>query len=345
MTISRREFLKTTSIALGAAALPTWVYSADLSGVPLPDVDKNGMADTALKLAKNLGAEYCDIRVNKYRIESLAAREREIRRVASGQNAGFGVRVLYKGTWGFAASPLMNTKEVERVTREAFEIAKANSAFQTKPVRLTKEKAVTGSWKSGFKIDPFDVSADEKIKFLMDLNEAALSVKGVSFVNSSMAWVNEQKFLATSDGTRVEQYLIRGVPDFSVTAVDRTKGDFASRNALAQGRGAGWEYTKDYDWLGEAKTAGEEAVMKLTAKPVEPGKYDLILHPSHLFLTIHESVGHSTELDRALLLGSQLCRDEFSYTRQDRQTKIRLRSRKFCGRPQPNRRTRDGRLG
>jgi TldD protein len=301
MAISRREFVKTSALALGVTTLPSWVRGADLSGAPMPKVDNNALADTALNLAKKLGAQYCDIRVNKYRIESLAARERQIQRVASGKNAGFGVRVLYKGTWGFAASPLMNTKEAARVTREAFEIAKANSAFQTIPIRITEEKAVTGKWKSDFKIDPFDIKADEKIEFLMKLNDAALSTKGVSFVNSSMAWVNEQKFLATSDGSRVEQYLIRGVPSFSVTAVDRAKGDFASRNSLAQGRGAGWEYTKEYDWIGEARKAGEEAVMKLSAKPVEPGKKDLVLTPSHLFLTIHESVGHSTELDRALL--------------------------------------------
>ena len=301
MSISRREFLKTSAAALGVTTLPSWVYSADISGAPLPAADKNAMAEAALKLAKSLGAEYCDVRINKYRIESLAAREKQIRRVASGQSTGFGIRVLYKGTWGFAASPFLELKEAESVTQEAFDIAKANSEFQTTPIRLTEEPTVTGSWKSDFETDPFDVSVDEKIKFLLELNEAAMSTKGVSFVNSSMAWVNEQKYLATSDGTRVEQYLIRGVPSFSVTAVDRSKGDFATRNSLAQGLAQGWEYTKKYDWIGEAKRAGREAVKKLSAKPVVPGKYDLILHPSHLFLTIHESVGHSTELDRALL--------------------------------------------
>src|SRR4029453_1855355 len=55
-----------------------------------------------------------------------------------------------------------------------------------------------------------------------------------------------------------------------------------------------------HDWKKEAQQAGEEAVMKLKAKAVEPGKYDLVLHPSHLWLTIHESVGHPTELDRSL---------------------------------------------
>ena len=199
------------------------------------------------------------------------------------------------------ASPIVTTDEVARVTKEAIDIAKANSVFQTKLIKLVDAKKVSGNWKTSFTKDPFDVPIDKKVEFLLNLNEAALGVKGVGFVNSSMAWVNEQKFLATSDGSRVEQYLIRGVPSFSVTAIDRAKGDFQTRNSLAQAMSKGWEQTSHYDWIGEAKQAGEEAVEKLSAKPIEPGKYDLILHPSHLFLTIHESVGHSTELDRALL--------------------------------------------
>ena len=142
---------------------------------------------------------------------------------------------------------------------------------------------------------------DDKIQYLLKLNEAALGVKGVSFVNSSMAWVNEQKYLATSDGSRIEQYLIRGNPTFTVTAIDRASGDFQTRSSLREGQAIGYEYMEDIDWVAEAKLGAEEAVMKLKAKTVEPGKYDLVLHPSHLFLTIHESVGHPTELDRALL--------------------------------------------
>jgi TldD protein len=301
MTISRRDFLKTASLALGTIALPSWVYSADLTNAPMPEVDQDKLADAALTLAKKLGAQYADIRINRYRLETITTRERQVQTVSRGQNFGFGVRVLVKGTWGFAASPILTAEEVERVTREAVEIAKANSVFQTKPVKLVPAVKVEGTWKSSFERDPFDVPVDDKIQFLMRLNEAALATKGVSFVNSSLAWVNEQKFLATSDGTRTEQYLIRGLPNFSVTAVDRASGDFQTRNALAQGQLAGYEYTQNYDWIAEARQAGEEAVEKLKAKPVEAGKYDLVLHPSHLFLTIHESVGHSTELDRALL--------------------------------------------
>jgi TldD protein len=301
MSISRRDFLKATGLALGTLALPSWVYSADLTSVPLPDVNKNNLADIALSTAKKLGASYADIRINKYRLETISTREKQVQTVARGQNFGFGVRVLVKGTWGFAASPLVTPEEVQRVTREAIEIARANSIFQTNPIKLAPAPKVSGIWKSSFQRDPFDVPVDDKIQFLLKLNEAALGVKGVSFVNSSMAWVNEQKYLATSDGSRTEQYLIRGLPTFSVTAIDRATNDFQTRNALAQAQSMGYEYTQNYDWFGEARQAGEEAVGKLKAKPIEPGKYDLVLHPSHLFLTIHESVGHSTELDRALL--------------------------------------------
>lgn len=301
MTFSRRDFIKTAAVGLGALTVPSWLHDAYAITVPVPDVNKDTLADAALSTAKKLGATYADIRINRYRLEAVTTRERQVQNVSSGQNFGFGVRVLYKGTWGFAASPIVTAEEAVRVTNRAFEIAKANSAFQKKPITMAPAPKVVTTWKSSFKKDPFDVPIDDKIKYLLQLNEAALGVKGVSFVNSAMAWVNEQKYLATSDGSRIEQYLIRGNPSFNVTAIDRSTGDFQTRASLREGQAGGYEYIEDIDWVGEAKQGAEEAVMKLKAKSIEPGKYDLVLHPSHLFLTIHESVGHSTELDRALL--------------------------------------------
>jgi len=301
MSFSRRDFIKTAAIALGATSLPSWVYDAHATTGACLDVNKNNLADAALATAKKLGATYADIRINRYRLEAVNTRERQVLNVSSGQNFGFGVRVLVKGTWGFAASPIVTADEVQRVTAEAVEIAKANSAFQRKRIELVPTPKVVTSWKSSFQKDPFDVPAEDKVAALLRINEAALAVKGVNFVNSSMAWVNEQKFLATSDGSRIEQYIIRGNPSFTVTAVDRSSGDFQSVNTLREGQAIGYEYMSNHDWAGEATTAAEHAVMKLKAKAVAPGKYDLVLHPSHLFLTIHESVGHPTELDRALL--------------------------------------------
>ncbi|HYN84614.1 MAG TPA: metallopeptidase TldD-related protein [Pyrinomonadaceae bacterium] len=299
MTASRREFLKTGALAAGAAVtLPAWV--CEVEAAQAAAVNKNKLADVALSAAKRLGASYADIRISRYRQESVSTRERQVQNVSRSQSFGFGVRVLVKGTWGFAASPDVTEREVLRVTAEAVEIARANAAFNRKPVTLVPAPKVTASWRSEFEKDPFEVSVDDKIQFLLKLNEEALKVSGVSFINSSMTWVNEQKFLATSDGSRIEQYIIRGFPDFTVTAVDRASGDFQTREALPGPQGKGYEYVEKFPWMNEARQAAEEAVAKLKAKTVEPGKYDLVLMPSHLFLTIHESVGHSTELDRAL---------------------------------------------
>jgi TldD protein len=302
MAPTRRDFLKTAGLAAGAAlAVPLRAYDLE-AAEGAASIDQNRLADVALSTARRLGASYADMRIVRTRTEAVFTRERQVQNVSRNQSSGFGVRVLVRGTWGFAASPLATVEEVRRVTHEAVEIARANAAFgRGKPVRLAPAPKATANWRSAFTRDPFDVPIDDKIQFLIKLNEEALKVRGVSFVNSSMTWVNEQKFLATSDGSRIEQYVIRGFPDFSVTAVDRASGDFQTRNSIAGPQGMGYEYIEKYPWLTEAAQAGEEAVAKLKAKQVEPGVYDLVLHPSHLFLTIHESVGHSTELDRALL--------------------------------------------
>jgi TldD protein len=293
----RREFLKTAGVAAGALCLP-WAELDTKAAIPLDQ--KNDLADIAIGAAKKLGATYADIRINRYRNESISTREKQVRNVSLDQSFGFGVRVLYKGTWGFASSGNVNAAEVRRVTREAFDIAKANSAFQRKPIQLVPVEKVTATWKSAFEKDPFDAPIEQKVDTLLAINEAAMKVKGVAFVNSSMQWVNEQKFYASTDGSRIEQYIIRGFPGFTVTAIDRASGDFQSRASLGGPQLMGYEYMDKHSWLKEAEQAAEEAVQKLKAKPVEPGKYDLVLHPSHLWLTIHESVGHPTELDRAL---------------------------------------------
>ncbi|HEX8746616.1 MAG TPA: TldD/PmbA family protein [Pyrinomonadaceae bacterium] len=298
MTTSRRDFLKVTGAALGAVTLPAWVFEAEAAADV--SVDKNKLADVALSTAKRLGATYADIRINRYRFESLSTREQQVQNVSRSQSFGFGVRALVKGTWGFASSRIVTPEEVRRVTEQAVEIARANAVFQRKPIQIVPTPKVVASWKSSFEKDPFDVPIDDKIQFLLKLNQTAMKAQGVGFVNSSMFFVNEQKFLATSDGSRIDQYLIRSFPGFTVTAINRASGDFQTRASLGGPQAMGYEYLEKYPWMVEAEQAGDEVVAKLKAKSVEPGKYDLVLHPSHLWLTIHESVGHPTELDRAL---------------------------------------------
>ncbi|HSH38010.1 MAG TPA: TldD/PmbA family protein, partial [Chthoniobacterales bacterium] len=105
-------------------------------------------------------------------------------------------------------------------------------------------------------------------------------------------------------------------PTFNVTGIDPKGGRFQTRQALGTPCGRGWEYmagaetgkrggivtryTDSYDMVEDATSAAKQVKEKIAAKSVEPGQYALVLDPSHLYLTIHESIGHPTELDRVL---------------------------------------------
>src|SRR5688572_24350606 len=192
MTFSRRDFIKTAGVVLGTTALPSWVYGAHGLTHPYGEVNKDALADAALATAKKLGASYADIRINRYRQENVSTRERQVLNASSGQNFGFGVRVLINGTWGFAASPIVTAEEVVRVTNEAAAIAKANSMITRTKIELVPTPKVVATWRSSFERDPFDVPTDEKTGLLLKINEAAMGVKGVSFVTSNLSSVNEQ---------------------------------------------------------------------------------------------------------------------------------------------------------
>ena len=298
MAPTRRRFLKTSGLALGAVAMPPWVL--ELEAAATSTLDKLKLADVALSTAKQLGVTYSDIRINRYRRESISTREQQVQQVERTVSLGFGVRVLLKGAWGFASSRNPTVEEVRRATDQAVEIARANAAFQKQPIMLAPAARIEANWKSAFEKDPFEQPLEDKVQFLMKVNESAMKVKGVSYVNSALFFVNEQKFFASSDGSVIEQYIIRSSPAFGVTAVDSARSDFQQRRSLAGPKLIGYEYLEKHSWAADAEQAGYEAVEKLKAKPVEPGQYDLVLHPTNLWLTIHESTGHSTELDRAL---------------------------------------------
>lgn len=294
--MKRRDFLKTT-----AASTP-FLFLPHVPGFPYPrgEADRSLLAETALNTAENLKASYADIRIGLYRTQSVSTREQRVTGISDSESSGFGVRVIVNGTWGFAASHILTVDEVRRITREAVAIARANSQLQKEPVTLAPVKTILATWQTPHKKDPFAVPLKEKTQFLLNLNARALAVQGVTFCSSFMALVRENKFFASSDGSVIEQTLYRCYPTFTVTSVDRARGSFQSRNAYSEPQGLGYEYVEEYPWDNDIRQAAQDVLEKHTAKPVEPGKRDLVLHPSNLWLTIHESVGHPTELDRAL---------------------------------------------
>lgn len=254
----------------------------------------------ALDTAKSAGASYADVRISRNRNQAIFTREQRVQNLVDNETFGFGVRVLVDGAWGFAASRDLTREEVARVARQAVTQARANRTTMVRPVTLAPVTPTPdGSWRSPARLDPFEVPIEDKAALLLAANAAALGVQGARFVNSQMFFLREEKTLATTDGTYVVQTIFRAQPSMTVTAV--ASGDFQTRQSNdVQPMGKGYEHVLDAKLVENAPRWAEEAVRKLSAKPVEVGRYDLILHPSHLWLTIHESIAHPTELDRAM---------------------------------------------
>ncbi len=305
----RREFL-TGTLAAGAAAavLPACGGSSGRgkTDVPAParptfsDPKLVELADLALETARAAGASYADVRIADYRRQSVATREARVLSITDGEDRGFGVRVIAGGAWGFAASASVTKGEVVQVARRAVAIARGNAALLTEPVQLAPVERHLAVWRTPIEKDSFEVPVGDKIDRLLAINAEAMKVAGVSFVSSSMSFVGEHKFFASTEGSYIEQWLQRCSPSFTVTSVDRKRNSLQTRDSYSDPRAAGYEYIESYPWIDDARQAGEDAVAKHSAPSVEPGTRDLILHPTHLWLTIHESIGHPTELDRAL---------------------------------------------
>ncbi|MGH9175117.1 MAG: TldD/PmbA family protein, partial [Vicinamibacterales bacterium] len=298
LPVSRREFLVTGSALLAGSYIPAWAETFQSGAAD--DAARAEAAEVALARATVLGASYADIRINRYRRESIATRERQVQSVSRSTSYGLGLRVLVNGAWGFAATNRVEPGAARAAAEQAVAIARANAVLLARKVVLANADKVVSTWTSAFTRDPFEVPLDTKIAFLMKLNETALAVSGVTFVSSQVLFVDEQKYFASSEGSRITQRLVRTYPQFTTTAADRASGDFQTRVVVDRAQLVGYEYVEDYPWLRDVEKAGHEVVEKLKSKPVAAGKYDLVVDPSQLFLAIHESVGHSTELDRAL---------------------------------------------
>jgi TldD protein len=257
------------------------------------------LADLALDAAKSKGASYADVRIQRTRQEALFSREDKLQNTTSTDNNGIGVRVLVDGTWGFAATCRMDRDSVARAAAEAVAIARANRPSQARPVELVAAPKIVDTWQTPIRKDPFRVPASVKADLLLSMNAAAMKA-GADFVTSFVFSVQEDKTFASSEGSYISQLLTRVWPAMFVTAVDKSTGLFQGRASLSTPAGAGWEHVEAFPFIEEARLAAEQARAKLKAKPVTPGKRDLVLSPEHMWLTIHESVGHPTELDRAL---------------------------------------------
>lgn len=321
--MKRRDFVQLTGLGLGGLMLSYPMMGHAVSAEALLEASittaqKKQLADVALNTAKSLGATYTDVRIGRYLNQSVSTREKRVQGIQSSESFGVGIRVIANGTWGFASTNQVTTDGIDKATRQAVAIAKANSKFQKEPVKLAPVPGYGEVvWNTPIQKNPFEVPVSEKVDLLLNANSEAMK-NGANFVNSNLFQVNEQKYFASSDGSYIDQDIHRIWPTFTVSVIDRASGQFKTRDALSAPMGMGYEYMipksedklqtpfgmmlyrNSYDIVEDAIAAAKQAKEKMTAKSVEPGKYDLVLEPNHLGLTIHESVGHPLELDRIL---------------------------------------------
>ena len=255
-------------------------------------------AELALKRLVASGAEYGDVRIQTSVTETIQGEDRRIASISNIEDRGFGVRVLYHGAWGFAASSILSLEEVPRVADLAIEIAKGSASIATEKVRLAEEPVHRDRVVTSCRIDPFSIALEKKTDLLLNTMEALHRQAGIVRSGAGLWARRDKKLFLSTEGTHLEFDLLAGQGECTATALH--DGRFASRNFNTPHLRTGYELIEDADFPREAPRVARQAVEKVQAPAVEAGLYDLVLDPEHLSLTMHESCGHPSELDRVL---------------------------------------------
>jgi TldD protein len=274
--------------------------SVDDSFLALP---LSALAEAALTRAVDLGCEHADLRVERIRTQTIRLRDARLEALADAEDLGLAVRVVHEGTWGFAAGVVLTAAEAVRLAEEAVAVAQVSAAVASDRVELAPEPVYPDvRYVSAYDVDPFEVPDAEKSGLLTHMSERLLAADGVEHVTASVMQVKEQKYYADTAGSRIVQQRVRVNPDVEALTVDRATGAFETMRTLAPPAGRGWEYLTGTGWNWDAELAEIPELLreKTKAPSVEAGRYDLVIDPTNLWLTIHESIGHATELDRAL---------------------------------------------
>jgi TldD protein len=256
------------------------------------------LADLALTRVRHSGADYGDIRIQHSFTERVEGEDRRIATIRNVEDTGFGVRVLYHGAWGFAASSILSLEEVPRVADLAVEIAKGSASVAIEKVRLAEEPAHRDRIVTPVRLDPLMVPLERKVDLLREAMDVLHGQSGIVRSSGELWTRRDLKRFESTEGSAIEFDLLATSGAISATAL--YQGRFATRWFNTPHLRKGYELIEEADLLREAPRIAGQAMEKVKAPAVEAGPYDLVLDPEHLSLTIHESCGHPAELDRAL---------------------------------------------
>jgi len=268
------------------------------------------LADTALQRATELGAGHADFRAERILAQRIVLSDGALETLDDSDVLGLGVRVVVDGTWGFAATVDMTPDAAARAAAEAVQVARVAAAINSERIELADESPHGEvSWVSAYQVDPFQASLGDKVDLLAQWSAGLLAHERIAHVDAALLQVRECKFYCDG-GTTALQQRVRVAPVIDCVAIE-PDGRFETMRTLGSPAGRGLEYLGGSPWStagapgtwdfpAELGTLPGLLTEKLAAPSVKPGRYDLVIDPSNLWLTIHESVGHATELDRAL---------------------------------------------
>ena len=268
----------------------------EFTGLPLDQLCSAALE--AMASAKGIG--YGDIRIHRDRIQGIHVREHDLISLSESEPRGFGVRLVVDGSWGFAASSDMTVAGVTRAVAAAAEMARLLRPLVEERVELAPEPVHQETWIGEVEINPFQVASERKVDFMLDATARCLEA-GAKFAEFSCLQVQENRYFVSTEGSRITQQRVRLHPVLQAGLVDeRGSGLVETMRSTARPVGRGWEYVESHGFPAEAEEMVGWLREKLASPSISPGAYDLVIDPSNLWLTIHESVAHGTELDRAL---------------------------------------------
>jgi TldD protein len=268
------------------------------------DLPRHELADAALSAAKAAGASYADLRLHRISTEIIQLRDGELETSVVSRELGLAVRVIVDGTWGFASHAELAPAVAAETARRAVHVATTLAVLNSERVELAPEPVYAdATWVSSYRIDPFDVAAADKIAVLEEYSGRLLGADGVDHVSAGLTAVKEQTFYADTFGSSITQQRVRLMPTLDAVTVDAAAGSFETMRTLAPPTGRGWEAVAGdevWNWSAELAEIPSLLADKAKAPSVVAGPTDLVIDPTNLWLTIHESIGHATEYDRAI---------------------------------------------
>ncbi len=263
------------------------------------------LAEAALNRARDFGVGHADFRFERVRYQHFSVRDGHLQGAEDSEDVGFAVRVLHEGAWGFASGVNLTRDEAVRVAERAVRVAQVAVKMTRTPIELAPEPVYDDvAWCSAYDVNPFDVPLGEKVDAFRGWTSRLLASDAADHASGSLQQVQENKFYADLTGSMTTQQRVRLEPHLEAFGSDEASGVFDSMRTISPPVARGWEYLNGspagWDFDAEVEQLPGLLREKLLAPTVEAGSYDLVIHPSNLWLTIHESIGHATELDRAL---------------------------------------------